>query len=80
MEHDTYPSKPILTDTTLDKRLAKKWCTKKEALQAATIIPGYVKSDVRKIEIMGFRMWGICDDHMVWLSESGYIRWTGLKK
>jgi hypothetical protein len=64
------------SDRTKDPRLAKKWCTKKEAIANSRVVPGYGPSDVTRIEIMGYVMWGLTDYHMTYLSTEGFERWA----
>jgi hypothetical protein len=51
-------------------REAAQFNSKKEAIAAARTIPGFGPSDVtHSEEIMGFRLWFICDPHMSYISK-----------
>ncbi len=56
---------------THDPRLAIQFRTKGEASKAAKAI-GWLSRDVTKIEVMGFQLWTICDDHCRFLTKTGY--------
>jgi hypothetical protein len=56
---------------TTDPRLAIQFRTRKEAVQAAKSIK-WLSKDVTSIEVMGFNLWTICDDHMRFLTKTGY--------
>ena len=56
---------------TSDKRLAMQFRTRKEAKDCAKLIRFPSKSPI-SIEIMGFYLWALADDHMRYLTRAGY--------
>lgn len=56
---------------TSEKRLAMQFRTRKEAADAAKRIHWAPKTAIR-IEIMGFYIWALADDHMRYLTRTGY--------
>ena len=50
---------------------AKQFITKKEAEDAALSI-GWRRSDAQRIEVMGFQMWAIEDEHCSFLTIAGF--------
>ena len=55
---------------THDKRLALQFRTRKDAAQAAKLLGFPAKSPLR-IEIMGFYIWALADDHVRFLTKIG---------
>lgn len=53
-----------------DKRRAMQFRTRKEAADCARAIHWPAKSPIR-IEIMGFYLWALADDHMRYLTHEG---------
>jgi hypothetical protein len=56
---------------TTDTRLAIQFPTKQAARNAAKDI-GWQAKDATPIEIMGFKLWSIWDDHCRYLTRTGY--------
>ena len=56
---------------TADPRLAVQFRTKAEASKAAKAI-GWFAKDATEIEVLGFRLWTISDDHCRFLTRTGY--------
>src|SRR5262249_49732566 len=56
---------------TTDPRLAIQFATKKRAVAAAKGI-GWLAKDATAIEVMGFKLWTIGDDHGGYLTRTGY--------
>jgi len=57
--------KPTLTK---NPREARQFRTRKEAGDYALSI-GWQRNDARRIEIMGFLLWAICDEHMNYVAR-----------
>lgn len=67
--------------TTKDPRRAAQFMSKREAISAAKMLPGYGPSDVIKADVMGFSLWVISDAHMNYVSREHYEQVKGgLKK
>ena len=58
-----------MTAWTKDPRLAKQFCSRREAVATAKAI-GYPLT-VTHDTIMGFLLWFICDDHLNLLTQDG---------
>jgi len=56
---------------TKEPRMAVQFPTRKSAAQHAALI-GWPVSDARPIEVMGFKLWTIMDDHTSMLTWPGY--------
>jgi hypothetical protein len=56
---------------TTDSRLAIQFASKKEAINAAKSI-GWRVSDAYSIEVMGFKLWTIANEHCQYLTKTGY--------
>lgn len=56
---------------TTDPRLAIQFRTRKEAALAAKSI-GWRVSDAYPIEVMGFKIWTIANEHCQFLTRTGY--------
>ncbi len=56
---------------TTDPRLAIQFRTRKQATEAAKSIK-WLSKDVTQIEVMGFQLWTIGDDHCRYLTRTGY--------
>ncbi len=54
-----------------DPHWAKQFRTKQDAVRAAKAI-GWLAKDATRIDVMGFLMWAIADDHRVFLTDAGY--------
>jgi hypothetical protein len=63
--------------TTKDPRKAAQFMSKREAISAAKMLPGYGPSDVIKIDVMGFSLWAISDAHMNYVSREYYEQVKG---
>jgi hypothetical protein len=67
--HNQYREGHIIWSS--DKRLAMQFRTRKEAVGCAKLAHIPVKCAIR-IEIMGFYIWALADDHMRYITRAGY--------
>lgn len=55
---------------TTNPRLAKQFATRKDAVAAAVSIR-WRRSDVMSVDVMGFKLWVVADDHCRMLTSAG---------
>lgn len=55
-------------------RSVRQFASKKEAVEAIRKIGGYRAKDATRVDILGFKLWVIADDHLLALTDEGYRR------
>jgi hypothetical protein len=54
---------------TKEPRQARQFRNRKEAADFAASV-GWQRNDARRIEIMGFLLWAVCDEHMNYIART----------